>query len=158
MITKKENGVTERKQIVQRLQSFRRLMRENKIDYYIVPTSDFHNSEYVNDYFKAREFLSGFTGSNGTLLVTESDAYLWTDGRYFIQAAKELKDSTIRLMKMAAEGVPTLTEFLQAHVKECECIGFDGRVVSCVFGRKLQKMAEEKNCTLKCDLDLVDAL
>lgn len=154
MKRKEEITVTEKNEIVQRLQDFRKLMKENCVQYYIVPTSDFHKSEYVNDYFKIREFLSGFTGSNGTLLVTESEACLWTDGRYFIQAEKELQGSTIRLMKMAMEGVPTLIEFLESHVQENECIGFDGRVVSCIFGRQLEKIAKEKKCILKHDVDL----
>lgn len=150
--------MTEKKEIVQRVQALREQMQMENIHYYIVPTSDFHNSEYVNDYFKCREFLSGFTGSNGTLLVTGTEAYLWTDGRYFIQAAKELEGSNIQLMKMAVEGVPTLIEFLNSNVKEGECIGFDGRVVSCLFGMKLEKVVCEKKCTLKYDVDLATKL
>ena len=83
-------------------------MKEKGVDYYVIPTADFHGSEYVNDYFKVREFFSGFTGSAGTLLVWQEGAALWTDGRYFIQAATELSGTGVDLMKMREEGVPTL--------------------------------------------------
>ena len=80
-------------------------MAKNNIDWYLVPTADFHNSEYVADYFKCREWLSGFTGSNGTLLVGKDVALLWTDGRYFIQAEDELKGSGIELMRILSDSV-----------------------------------------------------
>lgn len=82
---------------------------------YLVPTADFHGSEYVGSYFKGRTYLSGFTGSAGTLLVTPEFAGLWTDGRYFIQAEKQLKDSGITLCKMGEPGVPTILEYLKEH-------------------------------------------
>ena len=81
--------------IKERINALRALMKRDGIDIYVVPTSDYHNSEYVGVYFKCREFLSGFSGSNGTLVVTADSAYLWTDGRYFLQAAEELKGSDI---------------------------------------------------------------
>ena len=83
--------------VTDNLNNLRKLMALEHIDCYIVPTSDYHSSEYVGDYFRAREFLSGFTGSNGTLLVTSSHAALWTDGRYFLQAEEQLKGSGIDL-------------------------------------------------------------
>lgn len=92
----------------QRIAELQKLLREAEIDYYIVPTADYHNSEYVNDYFKMREFLSGFTGSAGTLVVSGKEAGLWTDGRYFVQAERELEGSGIVLYKMAEENVPTI--------------------------------------------------
>ena len=70
-------------------------MRETGVDACLIPTSDFHGSEYVGDYFKCREYISGFTGSAGTLVVTLDEAGLWTDGRYFLQAAKQLEGSGI---------------------------------------------------------------
>ena len=99
--------------IKQRLEALRQLMQERNIDIYIVPTSDFHESEYVGDYFKARMFLTGFTGSAGTAVVTKTEAGLWTDGRYFIQAANQLEGSTIELYKMGEENVPTVSEFIK---------------------------------------------
>lgn len=104
------------------------LMKEKGIDIYIIPTSDFHQSEYVGEYFRGRKFLSGFTGSAGTLVVSLDDAKLWTDGRYFIQAAKQLEGSGIELMKMAMPGVPTIKQYLDQHPDKT--VGFDGRVLS----------------------------
>lgn len=95
----------------ERILKLQEKMQELNIDMYLVPTADFHQSEYVGDYFKARKWLSGFSGSAGTLLVTDDQAYLWTDGRYFIQAAKELEDTGVTLMKMREPGVPTVHEF-----------------------------------------------
>ena len=93
--------------INQRITKLRQLMKERGIDLYIIPTSDFHQSEYVGSYFEARHYMSGFSGSAGTLIVRQDEAYLWTDGRYFIQAEKELAGSCIQLMKMRTPGVPT---------------------------------------------------
>ena len=98
--------------INQRITKLRQLMKERGIDLYIIPTSDFHQSEYVGSYFEARHYMSGFSGSAGTLIVREDEAYLWTDGRYFIQAEKELAGSCIQLMKMRTPGVPTIKEYI----------------------------------------------
>ena len=103
------------KENIKKLQS---LMKEKGIDIYIIPTSDFHQSEYVGEYFKGRKFLSGFTGSAGTLVVTLDKAYLWTDGRYFIQAQQQLEGSDIILMKMAMPNVPTIKEFLEMCIRD----------------------------------------
>ena len=114
--------------INQRIAKLRQLMKEKGIDLYIIPTSDFHQSEYVGSYFEARHYMSGFTGSAGTLVVRENEAYLWTDGRYFIQAEKELAGSGIELMKMRTPGVPTIKEYIEKHPDDT--IGFDGRVMA----------------------------
>ena len=114
----------------QQLTALRREMKAEGIDAYLIPTTDFHGSEYVNEYFKCREFVSGFTGSAGTLLVTADWAGLWTDGRYFLQAADQLRGSGIELMKEREPGVPTINEFLMSNLPEGSCLGFDGRVVS----------------------------
>lgn len=103
----------ENKVIQGRLAALRGAMQETDIDFYMIPTADFHNSEYVSDYFKVREYFSNFSGSNGTLLVWQEGAGLWTDGRYFIQAEKELEGTTITLFRMQDEGVPTIIEFLE---------------------------------------------
>lgn len=112
------------------IEKLREVMRVEKINYYIIPSSDFHQSEYVAEYFKGREFISGFTGSAGTLLVGIEEAYLWTDGRYFIQAENELKGSGICLMKMRTPGYPTIEEWIKKNIKENETLGFDGRLFS----------------------------
>lgn len=133
--------------IKERIKKLQELMKTNEIDIYIVPTSDFHQSEYVGEYFRGREFLSGFTGSAGTLVVTLNEAYLWTDGRYFIQAANQLKDSGITLMKMAMPNVPTIKEFLDQNLDKT--VGFDGRVMS------YQEVIKFKN-KLITNVDLVN--
>lgn len=94
--------------------SLRQLMAEQNIDYYIIPTTDFHGSEYVNDYFKCRKFVSGFSGSAGTLVISQDEAFLWADGRYFLQAAAQLKGSGIELMKIGEPGVPMIQEYLES--------------------------------------------
>ena len=126
----------------------RKLMASDGIDAYYVPSGDFHGSEYVNAFFRTRAFLSGFTGSAGDLLVTAEGAWLWTDGRYFLQASKQLEGSGIELMKMGEEGVPAIEEFLLAEAgkKDGLVIGFDGRVVPSGFTNKLKEKLEEAGC------------
>lgn len=127
------------------LEKLQSLLIQKKIDAYIIPTSDYHMSEYVSEYFKARKFLSGFSGSAGTLLVTKSKAYLWTDGRYFIQAAKELEGSGIELMKMAQPGVPTIEEFLKKNLKSNQTLGFDFKVIETSYALKLKDLLKNIN-------------
>ncbi|MCI8951277.1 MAG: aminopeptidase P family protein [Lachnospiraceae bacterium] len=142
--------------IQERLDQLRRLMEKRGMDAYLVPTADFHESEYVGDYFKCRSFLSGFTGSAGTLAVTRNDAALWVDGRYFVQAAKQLEGSGIRMMKMGEEGVPEIEDFLGEMIPEQGCLGFDGRVVNHFMGKKLEKVLAKKQVSIQYEEDLVD--
>ncbi|WFR59524.1 aminopeptidase P family protein [Anaerocolumna sp. AGMB13025] len=144
--------------VKERLQHLRALMAENQMDAYIIPTSDFHESEYVGDYFKARKYMSGFTGSAGTLVVTLTQAGLWTDGRYFLQAARQLADTGITLFKMGEEGVPSLEEFLQETLPQDGTLGFDGRVLNAGLGLKLKEKLAVKNISIKYDKDLVDSI
>ena len=128
-----------------RLKALRTEMKAAGVDYYMIPTADFHNSEYVNDYFKVREYFSGFTGSSGTLLVWQESAGLWTDGRYFIQAERELDGTGVELFRIGNEGVPTITEFLQKNMGEVAVLGFDVRVISAKAGKEYyEKLAEKK--------------
>ncbi len=140
--------------VAERLQALRRQMRSRSIAAYIVPTDDFHSSEYVGDYFKAREYLSGFTGSAGTLLVEEERAALWTDGRYFLQAESQLKDSGIILMKSGQPGVPALSDYLADNLSEGDIIGFDGRCVTGAFVKKLKEKTEKKQISFYEEEDL----
>ncbi len=143
------------------LTALRRRMKETGIDLYIVPTTDFHGSEYVNDYFRCREYVSGFTGSAGTLVVEQDRAELWTDGRYFLQAQQQLEGSGIDLMKMGQPGVPAITEYISGRIAEMPekqskahfTIGFDGRIVSSMMGRKLESLHPSVN--IISDKDLV---
>ena len=139
----------------QPLAVLRNRMEERKIDIYIVPTNDFHGSEYLNDYFATRRFLTGFTGSAGTVLVTASEAKLWTDGRYFLQAARQLAGSGIDLMKMGEPDVPTLAEYLTSHLKAGATLAFDGRVVSFRQGEEWAAIAEARSASVVSNLDLV---
>lgn len=129
----------ENRTIQDRLSLLREKMEEQGIDFYMMPTADFHNSEYVSDYFKVREYFCNFTGSNGTLLVWKEGAGLWTDGRYFIQAEHELAGTGVTLFRMQDEGVPTITEFLQKNMKEGQTFGFDGRVLTCLRAEAMKK-------------------
>ncbi|WP_270505893.1 aminopeptidase P family protein [Paraclostridium sordellii] len=141
--------------IKERLAKLREYMSEKNIDAYIIPSSDNHQSEYVGDHFKCREFISGFTGSAGTVVVTMEEAGLWTDGRYFIQAEKELEGSTIKLFKMGEEGVPTTEEYLYESLKDGKTLGFDGRVICAKEGINLEKKLAKKNIKIVYDYDLV---
>jgi Xaa-Pro aminopeptidase len=153
-----------RKEIV----ALRKLMASDGIDAYYVPSGDFHGSEYVNAFFRTRAFLSGFTGSAGDLLVTAEGAWLWTDGRYFLQAETQLAGTGVELMRMAEPGVPTIEEFLtdivkkfrDSHKDEEYVIGFDGRVVPAAFGQALEEMfaGDEWKVSFKTDKDLVDQI
>ena len=142
--------------IYERVAALREIMQRKKVDAYIIPTADFHQSEYVGDYFKCREYMSGFTGSAGTLVITMDKAGLWTDGRYFIQAESQLKGSGITLYRMGEEDVPGIYDFLLEELPDGGCIGFDGRVISAKQGEDFEKLAGEKDGRLFCDEDLVD--
>lgn len=137
----------------QEITRLRAAMKSRGLDGYLVPTTDFHGSEYVNDYFKCRQYLSGFTGSNGTLLITEDDARLWTDSRYFIQAAKQLAGTGISMMQCQQPGVPEIEDYLPTIAGDGFRLGFDGRIVSYNHGEKYAA-----SCEVIYDLDLVDEI
>ena len=138
------------------IKNLREIMCRNNIDYYIVPSSDPHQSEYVEEYYKGRSYISGFTGSAGTLLVGKENAKLWTDGRYFIQAENELKGSGIELMKMRTPGVETLEEWTLENIKTREILGFDGKVISANQYKDLLKIAEKNNFKIEMSNDLLE--
>ena len=144
--------------VVKRLNALKTLMKQKNIDYYLIPTGDYHGSEYVSEYFKVREYFSGFTGSNGTLLIGPLETCLWTDGRYFIQAEKELEYTGIFLQKIGEKDVPTIGEYLKARVKDGETIGFDGKVVTTAFGRKLEQTLLDRKVKFYYEEDLADEI
>lgn len=156
----KRNGEIKDKGAVirERIEALRGVMREKNISMVIVPTEDYHGSEYVDAYFRTRKYITGFTGSAGTAVIGREEACLWTDGRYFIQAASELRDTGVVLQKMEEEGVPTIREYVEAHLEEGGCLAFDGRVVSAVEGEKYAKIAEKKQARLQTSEDLVGGL
>ncbi len=149
-----------KKDIVKQLEKFRALMEQNGMDVYYIPTDDFHGSEFVSEYFKAREYLSGFTGSAGILIITKNRAGLFTDGRYFLQAEEELKDTGIELFKSGLPGVLSVNEFLFVNLEEGMCLGFDGRCVNARTAIQIRNFFEMngKRIKIRGDLDLVSFL
>ena len=140
--------------IMDRLKELRNKMAENGIDYYMMPTSDYHNSEYSADFFKVREFFSNFSGSNGTLVVSANWAGLWTDGRYFIQAEREIDGTGVTLYRMLDKGVPTIKEYLSEQMQKGQCLGFDGLVNAADILVDFEETLKEKQITFRYDLDL----
>ncbi len=143
----------ENRKIQDRLGRLRAWMQDQGIDLYMIPTADYHNSEYVSDYFKVREYFCGFTGSAGTLLVWREGAGLWTDGRYFIQAEKELEGTGVTLFRMQDEGVPTIEEFLAGKMGPGQTFGFDGRVIPAGQGKKYEATLAPRNVKICYDRD-----
>lgn len=137
------------------LQALRDRMAEYHIDAYLIPTADFHGSEYVGDHFACRRYVSGFTGSAGTLLVFPHWAGLWTDGRYFLQAEAQLQGSGIRLMKMGQPGVPTIEGFLRSSLQPGQTLGFDGRCVDARTGRRYHQLTKQLGAKMNHERDLV---
>ena len=144
--------------VAKRLSALRKCMQDKHIDMYIVPTADFHQSEYVGEHFKARAYITGFTGSAGTSVITLHDAKLWTDGRYFLQAAKQLEGTGVTLMKMFEPGVPTIEEYLEAELKSGQTLSFDGRVVSVGEGDAYASIAKKNGAKIDYQEDLIDAI
>lgn len=141
--------------VLSRLDALRQEMKDAGLQAYIIPTSDFHDTEYVCDYFAARAYFSGFTGSAGTLVVLDEGGALWTDGRYFIQAARQLEGSGLTLMKMGMEGTPSIVEYLISHLKASDTVGFDGRTVSARDARNWRRQLALKDIHVRTDADLV---
>ncbi len=142
----------------QTIVDLRRVMQREGIDAWISPSSDAHQSEYPTEYDKCRRFLSGFTGSAGTLLVMKEEAFLWTDGRYFLQAENELKDSGITLMKMGEPGVPGLDELLEEKMKKDEVLGFNGSLLSFSEGKVIAGKVVKNGVKLAIGKELTDEI
>lgn len=141
--------------ITEKIAKLKELMKERGIDYYIIPSADYHQSEYVGDYFKGREWISGFTGSAGTVVVTQNEVGLWTDGRYFIQAEKQLQGSGITLFKMGEEGVPTFIQYIVNNIQSGETLGFDGKVLATNTVLDFEAKFKDKKVNFNFEFDLV---
>ena len=141
--------------VTERIAKLRALMAENGIDAYIIPTADFHQSENAGEYFKCREHISGFDGSYGTVVIAKEDAGLWTDGRYWTQAERQIAGSGIRLFHMFEDGVPTMEEYLASTLPEHGKVAFDGRVVSMEEGQTLEQALAPKKITIEYSCDLI---
>ena len=144
--------------VADRISLLRKVMSDKGYDWYFFTSDDFHGSEYVADYFKIREYYSGFTGENAFLLINKDEACLWTDGRFFIQAEKELSGSGIELMKMGEPSVPSVTEYISSNIKENQCLAFDGRMISSLLGQKIEKILFNAEANLVYTADEADIL
>ena len=144
--------------VKERIFKLQELMKESNIDIYVVPTDDFHHSENVADYFKARAYMTGFTGSAGVAVFTQESAGLWTDARYFIQAGLELADSGVQLHKMGESGVLTVLEYMKQELKDGGTLGFDGRTIGVKDGLEFKEIVEKKGGRVVMDIDLVDRI
>lgn len=142
----------------ERIEQLRALMKERNLCVYVVPTSDAHASEYVGAHYKSRAFLTGFTGSAGTAVVTMDEVALFTDGRYFVQAEKQIADSQVKLFKMGEPDVPKVTEYVASCLCKQGGIGFDGGCMASKDAEKYQKIAEEKNGFVSMTEDLVSLI
>lgn len=141
--------------VKERIAKLRNLMKERGVDAYLVPTDDYHCSEYVGSFFKCRKYITGFTGSAGTAVILADEAGLWTDGRYFIQAAQQLQGSGVELFKMGEPGVPSIEEFLEKKLCEGQRLAYDGRVMAAVKAEKLKSLMSEKGIQISAENDLV---
>lgn len=150
--------MTMKKNIKARIEKLRISMREEGVTAYLIVSDDFHGSEYVCDYFKCREYISGFTGSAGTIVVTQDEAKLWTDGRYFLQAKEQLRGSGISLMKMGEKGNLTVQEYLANILQDGESLGYDGRTIRTDYANSIKSALTGKEIEYKEDIDLVGAI
>lgn len=133
-------------------------MQEKEIDAYIIPSYDPHQSEYVAKHWQARAWISGFTGSAGTVVITKDEAGLWTDGRYFIQAERQLKDSEIKLFKMNTPGYPTYTKWLKDVLEDGQTLGLNGKVFSQRDVEKIKEKLSDKNIKIEDNYDLISEI
>ncbi|MBQ5431718.1 MAG: aminopeptidase P family protein [Lachnospiraceae bacterium] len=138
------------------LQLLRQQMKDNGIDLYVIPLSDYHMSEYVGDHFKGVEWISGFSGTNATLVASQEEAGMWTDGRYFIQARQQMEGSGVKLFEMGEEGVPTVEAYIEHNLKKGQTLGYDGRVFSVSWDHKMMDIAEKKEANVEIGKDLLE--
>ncbi|SHJ23786.1 aminopeptidase P family protein [Parasporobacterium paucivorans] len=144
--------------IKNRIDRLRSLMAERNIDTYIIPTADFHESEYVCAYFQARKYMCGFTGSAGVLVITRTEGCLFTDGRYFIQAERQLQDTSVDLYRSGEKGVPSLVNLVVDKTPENGCVAFDGRVINAKLGQEIEEKTAHKSIRIRFEEDLIDLI
>ena len=142
--------------INKRIEQFRELMKKHNLSLYVIPTADDHQSEYISDYYKTRVYMSGFTGSAGTMVITQNDAAVWADGRYHVQAENQLKGTCISLYKMGLDGVPSVMQQVEDWTHAGDVIGFDGTTMSADWGKLLSDIAERKHASVCYEIDLVN--
>ncbi|MBP1593279.1 MAG: aminopeptidase family protein [Bacteroidetes bacterium] len=144
--------------IVNRIESLRKLLPENGLSAFIIPSTDPHLSEYVASHWKSREWISGFTGSAGTVVVTLDKAGLWTDSRYFLQAADQLENSGITLFKDGLPETPSITEWLSSELKDGESLGIDGKMFSVLDVEGMKTTLSKRNISVDTSFDPFDLI
>lgn len=140
------------------LEALRDLMRSKHIDAVIIPGTDPHQSEYPSEHWKFRDYVSGFTGSNGTAVVTLDDAGLWTDSRYFLQAAEQLEGSGFTLRKENIPGEPTVLEWLGEVLDEDAVVGVDGRLFSLIEANRIEMFCAQNGFMFAPDFRAAEAI
>ncbi|MFI3172934.1 MAG: aminopeptidase P family N-terminal domain-containing protein [Eubacteriales bacterium] len=144
--------------VAEKIAELRKIMVENGVDAYVVPTADFHQSEYVGEHFKARKFITGFSGSYGTAVIGKEEGYLWTDGRYWFQAERELEGSGVGIQRMFEPEVPTIVEWLESNVPEGGKVAFDGRVLAMGEGQEFEEVLTKKGIQIEYSVDYIDEI
>ena len=139
--------------IIERITALREVLKLNGLKAFIVPSTDPHMSEYVAPHWETRQWISGFTGSAGTVVITENEAGLWTDSRYFLQANEQLQGTGIDLYKEKLPETPTIAEFLQARLSKGDIVGIDGQVFSFATAKAMGQELGEKGIELKSVAD-----
>jgi len=147
-----------KRSVNQKIKAVRSAMKKAGIDAYLIPSSDPHQSEYVNQHWKSREWFSGFTGSAGLLVVTQEHAGLWTDSRYFLQGETELKGTCIELMKQGVPHAPEHNAWLRDHLPVGAVIGVDGGLFSIGQLQRMERIVSEKNIKVDRQQDLISAI
>jgi Xaa-Pro aminopeptidase len=147
-------GVMIMRSVNERIAALRQKMEENGVNACVIPSSDPHMSEYLPAHWEARSYFSGFDGSAGTLVVTQNESGLWTDGRYFIQAERQLSGSEVVLYRMAVKGVPTYIEFLADKLQKSDTVGFDGKLISASSVKQMKEKFADKALQIKA-VDLI---
>ena len=144
--------------VKERIAAFRARMAQEEYAAVVVPTADSHASEYIADHFKTRQWLCGFTGSAGDLLVTLDEALLWTDSRYFLQAGQQLEGTEIRLMKDGLPETPSMVEWLTSNLKSGETVGVNAMVFSTATFADLKGALSRYGIGLNSDFDVLDEI
>ncbi|NLJ70130.1 MAG: aminopeptidase P family protein [Clostridiaceae bacterium] len=142
----------------EKLVSLRRLMKENNIIAYYVNTADPHQSEYIAEHYQTRSWLTGFTGSAGYALVTQEEALLWVDGRYFIQAEKEISGTEFKMMKIGNSDYPTIEQWLIRNLNSNDILAMNGELISESFYLKLERLLKPYGILIKTDYQLVEEI
>lgn len=144
--------------VISRLEALRAEMKKESVNALIIPQTDPHQSEYLSSHWQVRRYLSGFTGSAGTLVVTDSEALLWTDSRYFIQAGRQLEGTGIRLMKEGLPSTPGISDYLVQHLTKGSIVGIDGWLFSVNATEALRSGLESHGLKLRVDVDITDSV